>query len=295
MLLLLAACLPESGVTPTTQPNPTVAPTTVTSTIPTDAATLYPSGMDDTARFVATVKANDKVVVDGPLLINEIASLDGVANKTITFTSRGKLTRTTRAEKRVWQVLLLRNSSNIVVNNLQIQGPNVEVCGFWSTLTGTRTWIEVGYNANYEAQHGLEVFNTNGLVVNGGNIYGVSGDGIYLAGRSKNVTLNNVSTKCTGRSSVTNVDADDVNIYGGSYDMSGFWIFNIEPFNATTVNRYHIYQPKVGYSNWQWLLSSGPYFSCLITDVLVDKPIFASPQRPVKINPCVASQIKINF
>lgn len=299
--LALLGCVPETPTeipaTTTTVPatTTTVVPATSTTIPASSGAVLTPSGGDDTARLVAAIAANPVVTVDGALKIDQIAALNGLSNKTITFTSRGKLVRSVRPDVRTFQLLALKNTTNITFNNLQIQGPNIQVCDFISYLTGKPNYIRVGYSEKHEAQHGLEIFASNGTKVNGGRIYGMSGDGVYIAGGSDGTTISNLTTECTGRSAVSNVNSRNTTINGGQFHLAAFWIFNIEPTGSWSVDNYKINNPRVGYSNWYWLMSAGPYFSCLVTNVVVDKPVFMEFQGATSIKPCVTSGIRINF
>lgn len=282
---LLAVSVGCEPTTPTTPTSSTVAPSTVappstggaTSTTSVDSVTLRPSGGDDTSTFVDAAATHNTVVVDGPLRIDSPAVLR-TPNRHIIFTGSGSLRRTARPAKRIWQVLVVQ-TVGITIDNLRIDGPNVDVCGFmWyppptdTTPDGTPTqqprWIEVGYAASYEAQHGLEISGgASNVTVNGGRIYGMSGDGVYIAGGAHDVTITDLTTECTGRSSISNVGSERVTVNGGSFHRSGLWIFNVEPFNTFYVHDYTIKGARVGYSNWQWLIAAGPDFSCDVRNV----------------------------
>lgn len=310
---LLIGCQPEVPVDSTVPENSTSIPisTTTTSTATTNITTtsvvgqnvLKPSGGDDTQRLVDAVNSNSKVIVDGQLIINNPAVITA-SDKEITFTSRGSLKRTVRPEAVTWQVLVLKNSSNIVINNLQIVGPNVEVCEFWWTppapYQDQGRFINVGYNPKYESQHGLEIRGGSSISINGGRIFGVSGDGIYLDGQPNNVSITRISTECTGRSSVSNVGSSNVRISDSSFHRAGLWIINVEPYNSRFVHDYTISNTKVGYSNLTWLFASGPYFSCDIRNVRIQAILsntgfdLAPSTFQPKINTCVASQFSVN-
>jgi hypothetical protein len=170
----------------------------------------------------------------------------------------------------------LKDSVNVTINNLQVAGPNILVCGFmWYPPPPDNTqqprWIEVGYSGAHEAQHGLEISGGSNITINGGKIYGMSGDGVYIANHPDLVTINDLSTECTGRSSISNVGSTRVTVNRGSFHRSGLWIFNIEPFGLNYVHDYTIAGARVGYSNWQWLLSTGKEedFSCNIRNVRI--------------------------
>jgi hypothetical protein len=265
---------------------------------------VSPSGGDDTAAFVAAVTNNTSVTVSGHLLINQIATLSNVANKTITFQSGAALTRTIRPATVTYQVLVFVNSSHITINNLQILGPNIEVCD-WFQGPPINQHIKVGYQPQYESQHGIAFYGGSDYTINGGYIYGVNGDGIYFSdaavagpngGHITRAHINGVSTKCTGRAAITNVGSTGVVVTGGNFDLAGYWIFNIEPYTTHVVADYTIDQPIIGYSNQYWLFSAGPNYSCKVTNVTVNKPTFVVPPSwPPYLASCTASEFHIVY
>lgn len=296
-VILLASCDPA---VPAPEPG-----TTVPTTIANDGYILRPSGGDDTDRLVAAVNANPVVTVDGKLIMLKVPVITA-SNRTLIFKPGSALVRNTRPEARTFQMLKLLNSTGITINNLQVEGPNINVCDFLYTpppptgptdLTNqTPYWVAEGYDPKYEAQHGIEIYGGSGITINGGNIYGMSGDGIYIAGQTQNVTIKNVSTLCTGRSSISNVGSSNVTVTGGSFKRSGYWIFNVEPDNSASVANYLIDGPIVGHSNFRWFFSSGPYYSCLVTNVTVNKPVLqnANPNAPLTAA-CAKDQVHIIY
>lgn len=313
IVLTLSACQPVPPVETTT--SSTIQETTSTSAYPTTSTTtvgtttIYPSGGDDTDRFVAAITDNTSIVVDGELKIDKPAVLYRLAEKTITFTSNGALKRTVRPDTVTWQVLVLKETKNITINNLKILGPNIKVCGFlwnpadYGDTTQQPRWINVGYSTKHESQHGLEIRGSENVTVNGAYIYGMSGDGIYLDKstpfNNKNVKIDKAKTECTGRSSVSNVGSESTTITNSSFHRAGMWIINIEPYNTNRVWDYRISNTKIGYSNLAWLQVAGPYFSCDIRNVqlFVDRSGTGFDLKPStrtpSINPCVANQILI--
>lgn len=311
LLLCLFIVFTMLGCEPLPTPTSTTTSTTsttvqTTTSVPSGNFAIRPSGSDDTAAFTAAAKDHPKVTVEGKLLINSIASFTGLSNREITFSSGSALVRTVRPENVTYQVLAFTNSSHIVINNLQIQGPNIEVCD-WNQLIPANgplnpahyVHIDVGYSPKYESQHGIAFYGSDNITVNGGYIYGMSGDGIYFQDApngvtNDHITINNVSTECTGRNSISNTGSSNVTINGGTFKQSGYWIMNIEPFITHSVKNYLIDQPTIGFSNFAWLFSSGPDFSCKVTNVVINKPTFSGAStKPIVINPCVAGQITV--
>lgn len=301
-LVILLAAFTVTACTPLV---PVDTTTTTTTTTTTDGYILRPSGGDDTDRLVAAVTANPVVTVDGKLKMLKVPTITA-SGRVINFKPGSALVRSTRPEVRTFQMLKLLNSTNITINNLQIEGPNIKVCDFlyipppptgpMDLTDQTPYWILEGYDRNYESQHGVEIYGGSGITINGGNVYGMSGDGIYIAGQAQNISIKNVSTLCTGRSSISNVGSSNVTVTGGSFKRSGYWIFNVEPDVTSSVSNYLIDRPTVGHSNFRWFFSSGPYYSCLVTNVIVYKPILqdVNPNPPLTAE-CAQNQVHIIY
>lgn len=225
------------------------------------------------------------------------------------FQQNSSLTRTVRPNKVTWQVLFLENSTNITIDNLQIKGPNIEICDwYWTppkptnpldTTSQTPRFIKAGYSRFYESQHGLEIRGSKNVTVNSGRVYGVSGDGVYLDKSvsgvyTENVSLNNLNIECTGRSSISNVGSLNTRATGGTYKKSGLWIFNIEPYNTNKVYDYNVSNVTVGFSNWEWLFASGPFYSCDIGRITLSGLTFVDAYPgPPKYNACSAKAITV--
>lgn len=295
---------PATPVATTTSTTSAVVVTSTTTAVPTSttsvpgSATVAPSGGDDTAVLVAAVKANSTVTVSGHLLVNGTAELAGLTDRHIVFAADGALVRTIRPAATTAPVVLLTASSRIVIDDLRIVGPNIEVCDYTSPISGNR--IGVGYQAKYEEQAGLSIFGGNDITVNGAAIYGMNGDGVAITydrktgANASHVTLNDVATECTGRASISNTGSDHVTVNRGTFRRAGIWIVNIEPFTVHSVSDYTLNQPTIGFSNQTWLFASGPNFSCKVTAVIVRHPIFEKPPSfPPTINGCIAGQVTV--
>jgi len=317
IIVLIVACEPTTPESPSNGTTTSTAVTTApTTSIPvqgpvggSESIVVRPSGSDDTKAFIKAVETYKNITVSGNLLINEVALIKNVSNKRILFQQNSSLTRTVRPEKRVWQVLFFENSTNITIDNLQIKGPNIQVCD-WTWIppkptspldltSQTPRVIQAGYSPSYEAQHGLEIRGGKNIVVNSGRIFGMSGDGIYLDKAVNQtypeyVSFNNLTVECTGRSSISNVGSLNTTISGGTYKKSGLWIFNIEPYNGNKVYDYNVSNVTVGFSNWQWLMASGPYFSCDIGRITFSGLTFVNAYTgPPKYTACSAKAITI--
>ncbi len=241
---------------------------------------VRPSGGDDTAALVNAVKANSKVIIDQPLVINGIVDLTGVSDKTIEWTGAGELKRTAAPGSGSIFVLLLHG-----VTNVHLIKP---------VITGA--WTSCAYSAPVEHQHALQISGGSSYVtVDGGKFSNMPGDGVYIAGASHHVTVNALTVSCVGRNAVSNVGSTVVRVNGGSFSNAGLWIFNIEPTGSKFVDDYRVETPTVGPSGSYWLLSTGPSFSCLVTNVVINKPVFNRPSKATNIQACVAAGITVNY
>ena len=260
------------------------SPSDIGTTIPTsNTFVINPSGGDDTQLFISAVTQNSNVTISGYLRIDGIALLSNISDKIITFLPNSGLVRQSVSSLRSFQVVLLQNTKNIIINNLNILGPR----------------SSCNYSSSIEAQHGLEISGGINITINSGNIKNMPGDGIYISKKASNINIDNVSIQCTGRSSISNTDSSKVTVNNGSFSSAGLWIFNIEPVNANdqvqSVTDYLIDHPVIGYSVSSWLFTGGPYYSCLVTNLIINKPIFSIVPVSPSIAPCVASQVVINY
>ena len=128
--------------------------------------------------------------------------------------------------------------------------------------------------------------------IQGGLIRDVRGDGVRIfydngvnpSRPSSRVTITDLTTTCVGRAAVTNISSDAVTVTRGVYTLSGFWTFNVEPFNTLAVTNYLIDRPTIGYSTSAWLFAGGGRSpSCKIT-MRVEKPTFTELVQPESIN-----------
>lgn len=308
-MIVLSGCSDSGSDPPTTAATTT---STVAGSTTTPAATtvppaqvegflMEPTGGDDTAALVAAVTAHPVVVVDRPITVNNVANFGAVSDRTIRFVDSGSLVRDIEPTVRNFPVMVFAGGSNVVLDGVTIKGPG-GVCDIPRDppVAGLPDMIDVGYFAKWEAQHGIELGGVTNFVINGGEISDVHGDGVYIGAKtgavSTGVTINDLVTECTGRSAVTNILSVGTTINGGTFAMSGLWIFNIEPVYAQTVHNYTITDATVGYSNFQWLFVTGPYFSCDVKSINVIRPNLAASsasRTPPKIAGCAASQVKV--
>lgn len=275
LLTVLAGCAPESPADPPTT-STTAAVTTPPTTSSPGTVTVRPSGGDDTPALVAAIATNPIVVIDRPLRIDNVVLITA-SNRTVTFTGTGVLVRTLLinparpTDTRTFQAILIRGASNVTINNVQVSGPG-GICDVPRTtppLPGQSPTYQAIYDATTEAQHAIEINATANVTINGGYVHDMRGDGVYLTNGARTTRINDLHTKCTGRSSVSNVGSIDTIIRGGFYERSGLWAYNVEPYGSQLVDRYLIDRPKVGVTNWQLLFVGG---TCNVTGVVLDRP-----------------------
>lgn len=220
---------------------------------------VRPSGGDDTAVLVAAIQQHPAIVIDRPLRIDQVATVTA-SNRTISFRGAGALIRSHRPAVVTFQILLFVGSRNVTINDPVIVGPTTK-CD--------------NYGAGFEEQHAISLEGVDGVTINGGTFSNIPGDGLFIfynhrtnpSTPSANVTVNGLTTRCTGRSSISNISSSNVTVNGGDFDIAGRWIFNVEPFNALSVHNYRINHPKVGRSKSRWLYVGGPYYRCGTTKV----------------------------
>ena len=253
--------------------------------------------------------ANPTVTIHGHLKIDQVAELKGLSDRHIIFAADGALIRSVRPLITTFQVLSLVNDSRIVIDDLRVVGPNIEVCDFDQFIPANGPLnpahydhIGVGYNAKAEEEHGLEIYGGTDITVNRAAIYGMSGDGVALTFdratgmNATNVTLNDVTTECTGRAAISNTGSDHVTVNRGSFGRAGIWIYNTEAFTVHSVSNYTINDPTIGFSNAEWLFSAGPNYSCKVTHVVINRPKFEKPPSyPPNIAACSAGEFTINY
>lgn len=284
--------------TTTTSKLTTTTKSTTTTTVPT---TVSPSGTDDTDAFTAAIKAGD-VVVDTPLTINKIVKITQ-SNRTITFSGAGELRRTTlnnpTGDNVTFPVLQLTGVSNINIINPKITGPG-GVCDV-PRPNGFPGVYRAVYDARYEESAGITLDGATNVRIQGGVIRDVRGDGIRIfydssvspSKPSTDISITNLTTRCVGRAAIANIYSDKVTVTGGDFALSGYWIFNVEPFNNLKVTNYVINEPVVGYSTGAWLYVGGPYFQCT-SSVTVNRPSFTEPVMSESVAPCVRDKVVVN-
>jgi hypothetical protein len=265
--MFAVSCLPDVPVDPTV---PTTTPTGTTT--PSAGCTPVPSGQDDSGVIQALLKTCSVIVIKEPMMVNkEIKIIE--PNKTITWQDSGLFYRDIQAGQGITLSFLQVESTGLTLNNVQLRGPNPKkvftpgaraVCGYYTPL---------------EHQHGITFHGAKQATVNGGRISNLHGDGIYIDLQSQDVTLNNLTIDCVGRTTVTNLGSTRTKINGGTFTTAVWWIFNIE-LQGETVTDYYIDRPNIGYSRLEFLLASCPYGGSY-SGVVINKPTFLAGANPI--------------
>lgn len=297
--ILIALGLLNAGKSP---PKPTTTTTTAAPTTakPTTTTTPPDVGADATDAFVAAVAAGD-VTVDRPLRIDKIATIT-TSNRTITFTGNGKLIRTTSINPTgdlvTFPVLRLVGVSNVTIINPQIVGPG-QVCNVARPGNAGPPFRAV-YDARYEESAGIALDGATDVKIVGGTIRDVRGDGVRIfydptpgAGSrpSSRVTITDLTTTCVGRAAITNIASDAVTVTRGTFTLSGYWTFNVEPFNTLAVTNYVIDRPTIGYSTRAWLFAGGGRSPSCKVQMRVVKPVAVELVNSAVITDCVRATV----
>lgn len=246
LLFVLVAC--QAPLPPTNSVTTTIAATTVPS-----------SGSDDTAALQNTLNASKYLYVNTEYRVD--GTLTPPTGSKITFGPNGRFIRTQAGTAGGKKILVLKNS-NITLENPYIIGPNP--C-YW-------TYFDTGfmysqYNPQLENNHAISIEGGSGYTITNPRIRAVWGDGIYLAGNSKNITVSNLDVACVGRSIVSNVGSENVTINGGRSYGAFWWTFNIEPWGSLVVRNYKVNNFTAGWSRYHVVFSGGPDFNCQVYGV----------------------------
>lgn len=302
LALLIAIGVLNSGQTTPPKTTTTTTKATTTTTIRENVSTtIFPSGGDDSDKLSQAISAGN-VVVDKPLLINKIVKITN-SNRTITFTGSGELKRTLldnpSGDKVTFPVIQIIGASNINIIGPKITGPG-NVCDVPRPNGFPGVYRSV-YDARYEESAGITLDGATNVRIQGGVIRDVRGDGIRIfydssvspSKPSTDISITNLTTRCVGRAAIANIYSDKVTVTGGDFALSGYWIFNVEPFNNLKVTNYVINEPVVGYSTGAWLYVGGPYFQCT-SSVTVNRPSFTEPVMSESVAPCVRDKVVVN-
>lgn len=261
--------IPPTDTTTTTVVTTTLPPTgtttpPVTTTAPPSSCTAASGPGDRTSAVQGLLGACQSITVDSPLRVD--GQILVPSGRTITWTGSGQFYTDIPAGNGITRSFLQIESSDVVLNNVQLRGPNPKM-----VFTPGRP-AACGYYATLEHQHGITFHGAKRATVNGGKISNLHGDGIYIDLQSQDVTLNNLTVDCVGRTAVTNLGSLRTRINGGTFTTTVWWIFNIE-LQGETVTDYIIDRPIVGYSRLEFLLANCPYGGSY-SGVLVNKPVF---------------------
>ncbi len=284
---------PPPSTTTTTRATTTTSPPTTTTTAPPS-----PAAGDETAALTDYIKTNAAPVINRRWQVDGTVDLSGmVGPKTITFTPAGLLDRTVLPIVRILPVIKIGLAKDITITGIRIRG--IEPCAIEPTLSehiptpehpglGFKGVVadQPKYDPKTEAQMGVWITASSNITLTNGLIEHVAGDGIYIAGASNHIRVNNVSTYCTGRSSISNVGSTDVAVTGGRLASAGIWNLNIEPDLTASVDNYTVTDVTIGWAPLDWLFSAGPNYSCKVTNVRIVRPTIEPRVWPWYVKPC---------
>ncbi len=187
-------------------------------------------GRDVTAElnlFLATVKpdttvnfpANGRFRVEGAVTVLQkrrvtieghgstlFAATDGRDAKPPFFNYRSKWPRSR-------DHVLIRASSDLVIHDLTVEGPN---------RAGT-------FRAELEAQAGFDIIRSQRVTLDGVTVRATFGDGVYVVGRSTDVVVKNCTLDHNGRQGVAVVAGERVTVQGCTIDDTGRSAIDLEP------------------------------------------------------------------
>lgn len=265
LLLVALAC----------QPLPTPGPAgTTTTTSTSTTTTTRPSQTDLEAR----IRQNAVTTIDQTVNVTSL-NLSGIRDRTINFGPNGKLRRTVTPTASTSQVIILNGASNVTINGLRIDGDTVTAAhpdGCVEQDPNLRSFgvdsQGVIYDPKIEHQHGIEISGSSNITLSGGLIQGLHGDGVYLAGGSSGIRINNLTARCVGRGALVSVGSQDVVVSNSYFGKAGFWSLNIEPDLQAEVRGFRVENSTFGYATGNWFFSGGPYYSCKVSGVRIVNP-----------------------
>lgn len=176
-------------------------------------------GSVDYTKYVQdAISQHDNIIFPAfPILINDSGLTIG-SNKVITFLNGSKILLKS-SQKTGYNILLLKNATNVTINNIVIVGDR-------DTHVGTKG----------EWGMGLSLISCNNIVLNSPNITNCWGDGVYLGESGKpntNITISKAYLKKNRRNGISVISADGLKLISpylgyqdGTAPMSGI---DLEP------------------------------------------------------------------
>lgn len=286
VILIVGACIP----TP-----PTESTTSTTSTVTTTSTTV-PAGevaVSSAAELQSVIASGGAALVTSSITITD--TVYPGPDSSIRFSGAGVLYRPNTSAGPVIDVA----ADNVKLTNLQVTGTNE--CIGTNTLPYNPDSVGEMYGAYgpstlgepaSEHDHGVRVSSGSNLLIDGGNINKVWGDGVYFEGGS-NATIRNLVVRCGGRGGIVAVGVDGLDVFGGHISGTFWWALNFEPYGNHIVNDVSVQGTVIGFSRWPWLnAGGGEGGNCQVYDVNLNTVVLL-PQstRPSTVSGCVYSEI----
>lgn len=275
-VLLCAAVLTVGACT-------TDRPGTTTSSAPTPPPA--PSGGDDTAALQAELDDNRALFVDAEYRID--GTLRPPAGSIVTFTNRGRFSRPAEPSTPTLPVIEL-TAGNVVLTDVHIVGPNP--CTW--TYFGNPELTYAQYDPKREWQHGVSILGGSNYRIESLTVENVWGDAVNIDRGPTDITINDLTASCVGRSFVSNTGSERVTITGGNVTGAFWWAFNIEPFGPRRVVDYQVSDVTVGFSRDARVFAGGPDFNCAVERVTFTNLTVLEPDRGTSIAGCVTDAVE---
>lgn len=182
---------------------------------------------------------------------------EGLENETINFT--GELISVTdgKQSNRLWfqprynwprnrSHVSLRYCKNVTLNALKVTGPHKN----GGTSAGA-------YVESKEAQHALEIQDSENITVNGFSASYIYGDGAYVR-RCKNVVFNEYEIHHNGRQGIAIVDSSNIRLANGhQYDIRRSHVDLENNWFDEIHNNIQVINNKYGISRLGWISNKG--------------------------------------
>ncbi len=175
------------------------------ATVQPDTTVDFPAGGRFRVEGVVTLLQRHRVTIEGHGS-TLFASTDGRDARPPFFNYRAHWPRSR-------DHLLIRSSSDLVIHDLTVEGPNRE---------GT-------FRAELEAQAGFDIIRSQHVTLDGVTARATYGDGVYVVGASTDVVVKNCTLDHNGRQGVAVVAGQRVTVEGCTINDTGRSAIDLEP------------------------------------------------------------------
>ncbi|MCX2745203.1 right-handed parallel beta-helix repeat-containing protein [Mangrovivirga sp. M17] len=183
------------------------------------------------------------------------------SGSTIISNTSGENVKPLHKKERNWprnrSHVIIKNSKNIKILNLNIDGPH--------SNGGTS---EKAYVRRLEAQHAYEIINSKNIVIEGANIKEIYGDGIYISKRSSQILIQNCNISKNGRQGIAITEGFNIEIKNNEFNEIRRAHIDLEcNHNSDTIKNITISGNVFGSKRLKWIAAASS--KGIVTEVTV--------------------------